>query len=382
MAFTYDHIIIGAGASGSHLALAMSRDPYFEDKNVLIIERSEKKENDKTWSFWEEGNGKWDDIIYKQWRYANVFGHQEEIKIDMETLRYKMLRSVDFYDHARYQLKKSSQFTYVHEEVQAVIENDDQVIVRTTADDHIAQHVFDSRLPDINKIKQSSATTILQHFRGFFLKTDKAVFDKERFTMMDYRLKDGDSTSFTYVLPIDEHRALVEFTYFTPKTVDQKRYDDFIDQYLKEYLGDPNYEVEEIEQGIIPMSTYDFSQHHSQRITKIGTAGGWVKASSGYSFKFCERKSARIVDNIKHDRPMTQGLKRSKYKRYDRIFIDVLYHQNHYGETIFHKLYSKNKTRLLLDFLDERTSFMQDLKIINSLRSFYFIKAFFKTLFG
>jgi lycopene beta-cyclase len=382
MAFTYDHIIIGAGASGSHLALAMLSDPYFEDKDVLIIERSEKKENDKTWSFWEDGSGKWDDIIYKQWRYANVFGHQKEIKIDLETLRYKMLRSVDFYAHARHQLKKAKPFTYVTEKVVQVKEVQNLVEVITDDHQYKAKHVFDSRLPDINKIKQGNATTILQHFRGFFLKTDKATFDPERFTMMDYRLKDEDCTSFTYVLPIDEHRALVEFTYFTPKTVDQDRYDDHIDQYLKEYLGDPNYKVEEIEQGIIPMSTYDFSQHHSQRITKIGTAGGWVKASSGYSFKFCERKSARIVDNIKQDRPMTQGLKKPKYKRYDKIFIDVLYHQNHYGETIFYKLYSKNKTRLLLDFLDERTSFMQDLKIINSLRSFYFIKAFFKTLFG
>lgn len=382
MASTYDHIIIGAGASGSHLALAMLRDPYFVDKHVLIIERSEKKENDKTWSFWEEGTGKWDDIIYKQWRYANVFGHQEEIRIDLYPLRYKMLRSVDFYAHARYQLKRAKPFTYVTEEVVQVNENEKQVEVRTTDHQYKAKHVFDSRLPDIHKIKESNATTILQHFRGFFLKTDKAVFDPERFTMMDYRLKDGDSTSFTYVLPIDERRALVEFTYFTPETVDQKTYNDHIDQYLKEYLGNPDYEVEEIEQGIIPMSTYDFSQDHSDRITKIGTAGGWVKASSGYSFKFCERKSERIVENIKRDRPMTHGLKRSKYKRYDRIFIDVLYHQNHYGETIFHKLYSRNNTRLLLDFLDERTTFKQDLKIIHSLRSFYFIKAFFKTLFG
>lgn len=382
MASTYDYIIIGAGASGSHLALKMLNDPYFDDLDILIIERSEKKENDKTWSFWEEGSGKWDDIIYKQWRYANVFGHQKEIKIDLENLRYKMLRSVDFYSHARYQLKKAKRFTYVTQEVLQVEEDKKQVNVKTSNQHYKAKHVFDSRLPDINKIKQSNASTILQHFRGFFLKTDKAVFDPERFTMMDYRLKDGDSTSFTYVLPIDKHRALVEFTYFTPETVNLKTYDDYINRYLKDYLGHPDYEVEEIEQGIIPMSTYDFNQHHSQRITKIGTAGGWVKASSGYSFKFSERKSAKLIDNIKRQKPMTYGLKKSKYKRYDRIFIDVLYHQNHYGETIFYKLYSKNNTRLLLDFLDEKTSFKQELKIINSLRSFYFIKAFFKTLFG
>ena len=147
-------------------------------------------------------------------------------------------------------------------------------------------------------------------------------------------------------------------------------------------MGNPDYEIEEIEKGIIPMSTYDFSRDHSERITKIGTAGGWVKASSGYSFKFSERKAAKIVQNIKNNNPITHNLSHSKYKRYDRIFIDVLYYHNYFGESIFYKLYKKNDTRLLLNFLDEQTTFKQDLKIINSLRSGHFIKAFFKTLFG
>ena len=33
--------------------------------------------------------------------------------------------------------------------------------------------------------------------------------------MMDYRLKDGEQTTFTYVLPFSKKEALVEFTYFT-----------------------------------------------------------------------------------------------------------------------------------------------------------------------
>ena len=382
MAITYDYIIIGAGASGNHLALAMLEDTYFRDKQILIIDRAPKNINDKTWSFWEDKQGKWDDIITKQWKYANVFGHDEEINIDLKHLRYKMLQSIDFYKLAKNRLKTSNAFSFVTDQVLDVIEDPHHVVVKTSDHKYESKHVFDSRLPDIDRIKKSRATTILQHFKGYFIKTKDPVFNPLKFTMMDYRLKDSKSTSFTYVLPIDKHSGLVEFTYFTPQTVNQKTYDTFIDEYLKTYMGDPHYDIQEIEQGIIPMSTYDFSADHSKRITKIGTAGGWVKASSGYSFKFSERKAAQIVDNIKNDLPFTKDLNKSRYKRYDRIFIDVLYHHNHYGESIFHRLYKRNETSLLLNFLDERTSFTQDLRIINSLRSVYFIKAFFKTLFG
>ena len=382
MAITYDYIIIGAGASGSHLALAMLNDDYFRDQHILIIEKSSKTNNDKTWSFWEDERGKWDDLITKQWRYGQVYAHGEDIKIDLKNLRYKMLRSIDFYKHAKDRLKIADAFTYITDEVVEIVENDEKVSVKTTNQLYEATHVFDSRLPDIGRIKESHATTILQHFKGYFIKSQNKIFDPNRFTMMDYRLKDGESTSFTYVLPIDEHTGLVEFTYFTPKIVSDQRYEKFIDQYLKKYMDDPDFEIEEIEQGIIPMSTYDFSRDHTKRITKIGTAGGWVKASSGYSFKFSERKAAQIVENIKNNQRFTHKLSIGKYKRYDRIFIDVLYHQNHFGESIFYRLYKKNDTCLLLNFLDEQTTFYQDLKIINSLRSGYFIKAFFKTLFG
>ena len=171
MAITYDYIIIGAGASGNHLALAMLDDEYFSDHKILIIEKSEKTENDKTWSFWEDEKGKWDAITRKQWRYANVYGFDEEINIDLKTLRYKMLRSVDFYKYAKDRLKKAKPFTYINDEVLDVDENQQKVSVKTANQTYEATHVFDSRLPDMKKIKASNATTILQHFKGYFIKT-------------------------------------------------------------------------------------------------------------------------------------------------------------------------------------------------------------------
>jgi len=40
----YDYAIIGAGAAGLQLALAFAEDPYFNTKEILVIEKIGKKE--------------------------------------------------------------------------------------------------------------------------------------------------------------------------------------------------------------------------------------------------------------------------------------------------------------------------------------------------
>ena len=56
------YIILGAGASGLMLAYRMSQDSYFDDKPILIIDKVKDKGNDKTWSYWEDGEGEWDEV--------------------------------------------------------------------------------------------------------------------------------------------------------------------------------------------------------------------------------------------------------------------------------------------------------------------------------
>ena len=59
------YIILGAGASGLLLAYRISLDSYFDDKSILIIDKVKDKGNDKTWSYWEEGEGEWDELLTK-----------------------------------------------------------------------------------------------------------------------------------------------------------------------------------------------------------------------------------------------------------------------------------------------------------------------------
>ena len=141
-----------------------------------------------------------------------------------------------------------------------------------------------------------------------------------------------------------------------------------------------NYNILETELGQIPMTSFDFSQYNNDQVTKIGTGGGWVKGSTGYSFKLTEKKVAKIVDNLKNSKMPSAELFKRKYRFYDKIFLKVLKDENHKGEWIFTRFYSKNSIQTMFRFLDEESALHEDIRIMLSLFSWSFIKALFKTL--
>ena len=375
----FDYIIIGNGLAGLQLALKFAEDSYFDTKSIALIDPSEKNTNDKTWSFWEIEPSQWNSIVHKSWHHASVKTTKKTIDLDLHPYSYKTIRAIDFYTHAKTILNRKSNIQFLYQQVTSVKEQD-KVIVSTSDNVYTASHIFDSRVPNEFSVNAIDSISIIQHFKGWVITTDTETFDENNVTMMDYRLKDGDQTTFIYVLPFSKNKALVEFTYFTEHLVEDHIYDDYIRKYIKDYLGIDNYCVIEMEKGQIPMTSFNFSKFNTPKLTKIGTGGGWVKGSTGYSFKHSEKKVAKIISNLKAERLPSDGLFQRKYRFYDMIFLKVLKDENHKGEWIFQQFYDKNKVQTMFRFLDEESTFIEDLNIMKSLFSWSFIKAFFKTL--
>lgn len=375
----YDYIIIGNGLAGLQLALALSNDPFFKNKEIALIDPSTKVTNDKTWSFWDTENKKWDAITYQKWQKAKVITSKKSIALNLNPYTYKTIRALDFYNHAKAQLNLQDNIHFLIDSVVSVTENK-TVLVTTKTNSYTANHVFDSRITEDIKLKLKDYITINQHFKGWVIKTETDSFDLDTITMMDYRLKDGNQTTFNYVLPFSKREALVEFTYFTEQVVEEQVYDSYIKQYIKEYLKIEDYQIIETEMGQIPMTNFPFDNYNTKNITKIGTAGGWVKGSTGYSFKHTEKKVALIIKNLKANQTPSKDLFKSKYKFYDKIFLKVLKDENDKGEWIFEQFYAKNSIQTMFRFLDEDSTFKEELQVMTSLFSWSFIKAFFKTL--
>lgn len=370
----YDIAIIGAGAAGLQLALAMRDEVFFSNKRIIILEKSGKDQNDRTWCFWEQNEGKWDHLLRHSWAKADFYTSAHSRQLELLPFRYKMLRSIDFYQYAKEQISKSPHFHWQNEEVQSVNQGEKLSIIGKSGK-YRADYVFDSRIPEDFFNPNDKYTKLLQHFKGWVVRFSEDVFDPERFTMMDFRLLWPDSTSFTYVLPLSKREALIEFTLFSSELLQKEDYDKMLQKYLSEILQLKDFEIIEVEQGIIPMSDFPFHHYSKGRHIRIGTGGGWVKPSSGYSFKNCERYSQKIVSNMITGRAINEGLFPAKYRFYDAIFLDVLHRQNELGPQLFESMYLKNSVQSIFHFLDNQSSLSDDLKIIAGFPKGPFLRA-------
>ena len=374
----YDFAIIGTGAAGLHLALALKQDPYFDDKKILLIDKSKKDVNDKTWCFWEKGHGKWDAIITKTWNTCQFINSFNKLDFTLGEYNYKMVQAIDFYNHAKHELAAAANFETITEDVVS-IECQENVSINTQHQSYTAHHIFDSRINEAFN-QQDSYIRILQHFKGWVIETPEDQFDDSSFTMMDFSVKWPSTTSFMYVLPTDKRRALLEYTFFSKTLANEEDYDKMLKNYVEEILNIKDYTIQHIEKGVIPMSNYPFHKHNTNQITKIGTAGGWVKPSSGYSFKNAERSSQKIIENIKNKiRPSSNVIKK-RFLFYDSIFLRVLHDHNYLGESIFSDMYRKNDIEMIFSFLDEETNLAQEFILINKFQKAPFIKALLKNI--
>lgn len=374
----FDIAIIGLGCAGSHITIELLKQ--HPDIKLVVIDDAPSTIH-KKWSFWEKGSGKWDQMILKKWNHGLFKSDKGSIELDMHPYTYKTINSVDFIAFAKAELEKNHHSKFINSTVLSInaLNEETHTISSTDGSSLSARLILDSRI-DTDFFKDQKAITLHQHFKGWTIETPMDSFNPECFTMMDYSLRDNGTTSFTYVLPYSSQKALIEFTYFSPELVNDNIYDNYLKRYINKHLKIDDYKIVEIENGVIPMTTYDFNRHHSHKIFKIGTAGGWVKPSTGYSFKMTEKKAETLVFNYLNEIPLLTGLSKNRFSLYDKTMLSVLHDFNNDGPAFFHRLYDKNDIQKLFKFLDEETHLNEEISIMKSMTSLRMIKAFFKSL--
>lgn len=374
----YDYIILGAGASGLMLAYRMANDTFFDDKSILIIDKEKNKGNDRTWCYWESGEGEWSQILHKRWNTIFFGGDTFQNTIDISPYTYKMIRSEAFYESLWKTISTKSNIEFLHASVED-FKDENQVEVITSEGVFNCEKLFNS-LPNSSFLKQKKYPVLQQHFVGWFVKTKADVFDDTVATFMDFTVPQKGNTRFMYVLPKDKKTALFEYTLFSKDVLEFSEYETAIKTYLEE-KNIKNYEILETEKGSIPMTSYRFLKLNTKNVLNIGTAGGWTKASTGYTFKNTTKKTKALVTFLKSKNDLSTFGKRTKFWFYDLLFLDVLANENEKGAALFTSLFKKAKTETILKFLDEETTLVEDLKIITSVPSMQFIKALTRRIF-
>ena len=381
MKLDYDYIICGGGASGLSIASGLSQDSYFLNKKILIIDPEfPKKEDDRTWCFWENEKSQWDDLTFHKWEKVIFRSKEIDKVISLNPLRYKMLKSMSYYNKGNEIVSKNSNIKSLKEKVINVKDNGNYCEVITENSHYSSTKVFNSIL-NWKLLKDNKKYPLLiQHFEGWFIKTEEDIFNEKEATFMDFSIEQNSNTRFMYVLPFSKREALVEYTLFSKDILDKKGYKSAIVDYLKK-AGIKNYTVTNKEFGKIPMTGFPFHKQNSKNIIYIGSAGGWSKPSTGYTFKNIERKSKTLLKFLKKQDNFKKYSRRTRFWFYDLIFLDVLYQNNHLGRKLFTEMFKNNPPELIFKFLDEKSNFIDELKIMSSFSTSIFIKNYFKKNF-
>jgi len=375
----YHYIFTGSGLSALMTVYEMILSGKFEDRTILLIDENAKKTNDRTWCFWDEKN-LFEQVVSKKWDSALFANKNFKRELILEPYQYKMVKGLDFYTLVFDELSKHSNIHFVNQKVIDFQELGNHCVVKTDTESFTCNQIFNSIFfPETIK-NQAKYPFLHQHFIGWFIKSKEAVFNPDCVTFMDFSVEQKGNTRFMYVLPTSETEALIEYTLFSIDLLPKVEYETEIKNYI-EKLGITNYELREKEHGNIPMTSYEFWKHNTKNIINIGSAGGWTKASTGYTFKNATKKSKALVQFLKTETDFRKFHKKDKFWFYDLLFLDVLNRRNDLGSEVFSALFKKGNPTLIFKFLDEETSLWEDIQVIWKCPKGLFIRAMFERIF-
>jgi len=366
----FDYIFIGSGCAALSLAYRISRSRVLRDQSILMIDPLPKIRNDRTWCSWEDQTSDlFSDIESQAWKKMSFFseaGH--EVVSESFPFRYRMIRGDRFYARVLAQLA-SSCMTFFSDRVVAVDVNRCEVQTSAGKRFRARRMVFNSS-EQWSGVCRPSRYEIWQHFYGIRIRTQQDVFKPERVHFMDFRTRQEPGVCFLYVLPAGPNEALVEHTVFSREITSREFHQERIESYLKRCLGllKEDYVLIDEESGQIPMSAAKFPLSRSAQFLNIGSAGGLVKPSTGYTFARIQRDSDQILKTLEDPSVRLHRVKTPfRFRFYDLLFLNILTHTPEVMASILSQLFRQNSLPRILRFLDEHSHFREDLRIFLSL---------------
>jgi lycopene beta-cyclase len=377
----YDYIIAGGGASGLSLLFHLLQSPL-RNKSILVIDKSAKTANDRTWCFWDTDRNPFPEIVHHQWDIVSFHSQTFSKQLDLKPYHYKMIRGIDFYGYVQ---QLAAQFENVHflqAEIEKVEEKTEEAVVHAEGQVFNSAWVFNSLRDPSEKDKALAHNYLLQHFKGWVIHTPQPFFDTHQATLMDFRVEQYGDCRFMYVLPTDPQTALVEYTLFSAELLPEEAYEQALISYLKDFFRLDDYTIEHEEFGIIPMTDMPYPTAAGKRIVNIGTAGGQTKPSTGYTFMRIQEDSRVMVEKLCAGKsPHRQrSAWQQRFMIYDSTLLNVMNAGSLPAWDIFTHLFRNNPPQRVFKFLDEHTRFWEEVLVANSVPTLPFLKGFARAL--
>jgi lycopene beta-cyclase len=380
---SFDYIIAGSGLAGLSLLYRLIHDDQFAAKKILVIDGEQKTKNDRTWCFWEKGEGVFEPVVHHSWSNLSFFTPEFSKKFQMKSYRYKMILGNDFYRYVLDGITKNENVTFHIAKIEKIYTEGNRGIVKTDSGTFDGEYIFNST--NLFNPEITTGNSLLQHFLGWKIKVEKPIFNPKEATLMDFTVAQKHGTTFMYMLPTTPKEALVEYTLFSPEVLERKEYEIELRKYIREKLQIESFEIIHDEFGIIPMTLARFERSigPEKRIINLGTAGGFTKASSGYTFYFVQKHLDNLVASLKkgNSPALSKSFQDRKFDWYDRTLLDVLLNQKIEGREIFEQLFKNMSPESVLAFLANESTAWEEFRIRLSVPLKAFIGSGIRQLF-
>ena len=372
---SFPYVILGAGCAG--LSLAWHLVELGVQEPILLVDRRERFDNDRTWCYWGVEPTPFDDLATHAWTRWRVADGRREVVAGCPEYPYLRLCAGDFYRRVLDRLAAAPNVSMaLGRPVLGVRETPRGVVVATADRDYRGGRVFDSSGRGTRPTPALGGARLLQHFLGQTVRAHRPSFDPSTPTLMDFRTPQADGPHFLYVLPLSATEALVENTYLHPFSLDADRHRREVAAYLRDRhgLGPGDYAVTAEEAGAIPMAVGRRASTAGSRIVPIGLAGGAARPSSGYAFLRIQRQTRRLAEAVAEGvEPPRPPLAALKYDALDAIFLRVLADRPELAPSIFARLFAEADPAAVVRFLSERSTPADDLRIVAALPKWPFV---------
>lgn len=366
----YQHGIIGGGCAGLQMLYALLRTPETSKQRIIIFE-AECTIPNKSWCFWSDKDNIYQNLVEKSWPALIFRAEDHVIRQSILPYHYQYISSQRFYQFHHELIRNHENVTLVYTKPQQLkaVNNGFELI----AGDQIYQlkSVYDSRLQP----KKTEEKPLLQHFLGWHVQTEVPIFDTTAPIVMDF---DVAGNGFVYLLPFSSCQALIELTHFSSTLYQPEHYHFHLQKFMALRYPQVNFQIKFEERGKIPMSREKFTGVGAAGQWLIGTAGGMTKATTGYTFGRITKDCAQIAAAVAAGKPVAANRGTTgRFLFYDRLLLGILERKPALLQKIMYQLFSKQPFNRILAFLDESSSFWQELKIFCSLPWTPFLKQLF-----
>jgi lycopene beta-cyclase len=294
--FSCDVAIIGAGLAGLSLAAELAR-PEFAHISVVMIEPRPNYVRDRTWSFWETPHAMpslWKNLRatrWSAWRVSDAKRIVQKHGGSAKQVGYASINADVFYAEAMRLIDAAPNIQWRRPDgVKRIRRLEAGGEIETTRGNKLrAKRIFDSRPPS-----SPAGSEWSQHFLGWEVSSSQPCFEPECLDLMAF-VPNEKGLHFVYCLPYSTTRALIESTWLSRADLKPDFESEIRDALSKRY-GCTEFSVSFKEQGALPLWPSPVS--NDRCVTRIGRAGGTLRASTGYAFAATLNHSAKIASSL------------------------------------------------------------------------------------